>query len=251
MQTFVSTKTHQQIKTLMPDFVLALDQGTTSSRAIVFNHSGNIVSIAQKEFSQIYPQPGWVEHDPMEIWSTQVSVATEALVKSGITPKDIAALGITNQRETTVVWDRKTGKPIHNAIVWQDRRTSAYCDQLKKEWSKTIQEKTGLVIDAYFSATKIKWILDNVPDARKKAEAGLLAFGTVDSWLIWNLTAGAVHATDVTNASRTMLFNIHSLAWDEELLQLFSIPASMLPKVCSSSETIGETAGQIFAAKIP
>lgn len=235
----------------MPDFILSLDQGTTSSRAILFDHSGNITALAQKEFNQIYPQPGWVEHDPMEIWSTQVSVAAEAIVKAGITPKDVTALGITNQRETTIVWERQTGKPVYNAIVWQDRRTAAYCDALKTKWSHTIQEKTGLVIDAYFSATKIKWILENVPGARAKAEAGALAFGTVDSWLIWNLTGGAVHATDVTNASRTMLFNIHSLAWDEALLQLFQIPISMLPQVHASSGVISETAGAILAHKIP
>lgn len=235
----------------MPEYILSLDQGTTSSRAIVFDRSGHIVSLAQKEFAQLYPQPGWVEHDPAEIWSTQVAVAAEAIVKGGLTPKDIAALGITNQRETTIVWDRETGKPVCNAIVWQDRRTAAYCDSLKNDYSKTIQDKTGLVIDAYFSATKIKWILDNVPGARQKAEAGTLAFGTVDSWLIWNLTAGAVHATDVTNASRTMLFNIHTLAWDDELLQLFQIPITMLPQVRASSEVLGETAGQILAHRIP
>lgn len=235
----------------MPQFILSLDQGTTSSRAIVFDHSGNIVSLAQKEFTQIYPQPGWVEHDPAEIWSTQVAVAAEALVKGGIAPKEVAALGITNQRETTIVWDRETGKPVYNAIVWQDRRTAAHCDRLKEQFSKTIQEKTGLVIDAYFSATKIAWILDNVPGVRAKAEAGTIAFGTVDSWLIWNLTAGTVHATDVTNASRTMLFNIHTLRWDEELMQLFEIPMSLLPTVHASSEVLGETAGKIIAHKIP
>lgn len=235
----------------MPDYILSLDQGTTSSRAIIFDRSGAIVSLAQKEFSQIYPQPGWVEHDPAEIWSTQVSVAAEAIAKSGIIPKDVAALGITNQRETTIVWDRATGKPIHNAIVWQDRRTAGYCDSLKEDYSKIIQAKTGLIIDAYFSATKIKWILDNVPGAQQKADAGTLAFGTVDSWLIWNLTAGKVHATDVTNASRTMLFNIHTLEWDNELLKLFQIPISMLPQVHASSEVLGETAGQILAHKIP
>ncbi len=235
----------------MPDFILSLDQGTTSSRAIVFDRGGNIVSLAQKEFTQIYPQPGWVEHDPAEIWSTQVAVAAEAIAKGGITPKDIAALGITNQRETTIVWDKETGRPVCNAIVWQDRRTAHYCNSLKADHSKTIQKKTGLIIDAYFSATKIAWILENVAGAREKADRGLLAFGTVDSWLIWNLTAGAVHATDVTNASRTMLFNIHTLAWDEELLQLFQIPMSMLPAVHASSEVVGETAGRILAHKIP
>jgi glycerol kinase len=236
----------------MEKFILSLDQGTTSSRAIVFNHGGEIISVAQKEFTQIFPQPGWVEHDPAEIWSSQVTVATEAIVKAGLSAKDIAAIGITNQRETTIVWDKKTGKPIHNAIVWQDRRTASYCNELKKEGhDKTIQEKTGLIVDSYFSGTKIKWILDNVEGAREKAENGSIIFGTVDSWLLWNLTAGAVHATDITNASRTMLFNIHTLQWDEELLQLLNIPLSMLPEVRSSSEVYGETAGQLFAAKIP
>lgn len=233
-------------------YILSLDQGTTSSRAILLNHNGEAVSVAQKEFTQIFPQPGWVEHDPREIWSSQITVATEAILKVGALPANIAAIGITNQRETTVVWDRETGEPVYNAIVWQDRRTVGYCNELKQQGKdKTIQEKTGLVVDAYFSATKLKWILDEVPGARKKAEEGKLLFGTVDSWLIWNLTGGAVHATDVTNASRTMLFNIHTLQWDDELLQLFSVPKSMLPKVCSSSEVIGETAGQLFAARIP
>ena len=236
----------------MDKFILSLDQGTTSSRAIVFNHSGDIVSVAQKEFTQIFPEPGWVEHDPVEIWTSQVTVATEAIVKAGLSPKDIAALGITNQRETTIVWDKQTGKPVYNAIVWQDRRTANYCDELKKAGNeKLIQEKTGLMIDAYFSATKIKWILDNVGGAREKAQKGELLFGTVDSWLLWNLTGGAVHATDVTNASRTMVYNIHSLQWDEELLALMNIPMAMLPQVRSSSEVYGETAGQILAAKIP
>ena len=236
----------------MANFILSLDQGTTSSRAIIFDHSGSIVSLAQREFTQYYPSPGHVEHDPGEIWSTQVGVATEAMIKAGLTPKDIAAIGITNQRETTIVWDRRTGKPIHNAIVWQDRRTSGYCDQLKDAGhSKTIQEKTGLIIDAYFSATKIKWLLDNVAGARERAEEGTLAFGTVDSWLVWNLTGGAVHVTDVTNASRTMLFNIHTLTWDRSLLELFEIPENMLPQVRSSSEVLGETAGNILAHRIP
>jgi glycerol kinase len=236
----------------MEKFILSLDQGTTSSRAIVFNHVGEIVSVAQKEFTQIFPQPGWVEHDPVEIWSSQVTVATEAILKAGLSAKDIAAIGITNQRETTIVWDKKTGKPIHNAIVWQDRRTASYCNELKKEGhDKTIREKTGLIVDSYFSGTKIKWILDNVDGAREKAENGSIVFGTVDSWLLWNLTAGTVHATDITNASRTMLFNIHTLQWDEELLQLLNIPPGMLPEVRSSSEVYGETAGQLFAAKIP
>ena len=235
----------------MPDYVLSLDQGTTSSRAILFDRGGNIVSLAQREFTQIYPEPGWVEHDPAEIWSTQVAVAVEAVTKGGVTPNQVAALGITNQRETTVVWHRETGKPVYNAIVWQDRRTASYCDELKASYTKLIQEKTGLIIDAYFSATKIKWILDNVPGAREQAEAGKLAFGTIDSWLIWNLTAGTVHATDVTNASRTMLYNIHTLTWDEELLQLFQIPISLLPQVHACSEVLGETAGRILAHRIP
>lgn len=231
--------------------ILSLDQGTTSSRAIVFDHPGNIISIAQKEFTQIFPQAGWVEHDPLEIWSSQITVATEAMLKAGITPDAIAAIGITNQRETTIVWDRKTGKPIHNAIVWQDRRTASYCDSLKEKYASIIQQKTGLIIDAYFSASKIKWILDNVNGARGKAAKGELAFGTVDSWLVWNLTAGNVHITDVTNASRTMLFNINSLEWDKELLELFDIPGSILPQVKSSSEVYGETAGKILASHIP
>lgn len=233
-------------------YILSLDQGTTSSRAIVFNRAGEIVSLAQKEFTQFFPQPGWVEHDANEIWSTQSSVAAEAIVKAKITPADVAAIGITNQRETTVVWDRETGEPVCNAIVWQDRRTAAHCNRLHEEgWGKKIQEKTGLIIDAYFSATKVKWILDEVPGARQKAEEGKLLFGTIDSWLVWNLTNGARHITDVTNASRTMLFNIQTLDWDEELLSLFTIPKTMLPEVCASSEVIGETAGKLLASKIP
>jgi glycerol kinase len=236
----------------LPTYILSLDQGTTSSRAIIFNKEGEIVSLAQREFTQIYPQPGWVEHDAKEIWSTQITVATEAVLKAQTTPANIAAIGITNQRETTVVWDKETGVPVYNAIVWQDRRTASYCNSLKEQGQdKTIQENTGLIVDAYFSATKIKWILDEVPGARQKAEEGKLAFGTVDSWLIWNLTGGKVHATDVTNASRTMIYNINTLQWDDELLKLFNIPKSMLPEVCSSSEIVGETAGQILAAKIP
>ena len=236
----------------LPKYILSLDQGTTSSRAIVFDKEGNIVSVSQREFNQFYPEPGWVEHDANEIWSSQVATATEAIVKAGLSPENIAALGITNQRETTVVWDRETGAPVHRAIVWQDRRTAAYCNSLKDAGhDKMIQEKTGLVIDAYFSATKIRWILDNVAGAREKAKAGKLAFGTVDSWLVWNLTGGTVHVTDVTNASRTMIYNIHSLEWDKELLELFNIPAQMLPKVCASSEIYGETAGRILAHKIP
>ena len=232
-------------------YILSLDQGTTSSRAIVFNHSGNSISIAQKEFTQIFPKPGRVEHDPSEIWSSQIAVATEAIVKAGITPRDVAAIGITNQRETTIVWERKTGKPVYNAIVWQDRRTAAYCDSLKEKFASIIQRKTGLIIDAYFSASKIKWILDNVEGAKEKAIKGDLAFGTVDAWLVWNLTGGSVHITDVTNASRTMLFNIETLDWDEELLQLFEIPKAILPQVKSSSEQYGLTAGKILASQIP
>jgi glycerol kinase len=236
----------------MSKYILSLDQGTTSSRAIIFNHGGEIVAIAQKEFTQIYPNAGWVEHDPMEIWSTQLSVAAEVITKARLSASDINAIGITNQRETTVVWDSETGKPVYNAIVWQDRRTSAYCDSIRKQGlSQKIQDKTGLIIDSYFSATKAKWILENVDGAREKAEQGKLAFGTIDSWLIWNLTGGKTHVTDVTNASRTMLYNIHDLTWDEELLNLFGIPKSMLPEVKSSSEVYGETAGNILAAKLP
>lgn len=236
----------------MSNYILALDQGTTSSRAIVFNHDGEIVAIAQKEFTQIYPHAGWVEHDPLEIWSTQLSVAAEVIVKAGLSAKGINAIGITNQRETTVVWDRETGQPIYNAIVWQDRRTSAYCDEIRGQGlSKKIQDKTGLIIDSYFSATKAKWILENVAGAKEKAEAGKLVFGTIDTWLIWKLTNGQTHVTDVSNASRTMMYNIHTLSWDEELLELFGIPKSMLPEVKSSSEVYGETAGNILAAKLP
>ncbi len=228
----------------MEKYILSLDQGTTSSRAIVFNHDGQAISSEQKEFRQIFPQPGWVEHDPEEIWTTQAEVAFDALIKARIDSKDIAGIGITNQRETTIVWDRTDGKPVYNAIVWQDRRTSGYCDKLKADGSgKMILEKTGLVIDAYFSATKVKWILDNVHGAREKAEQGKLAFGTIDSWLIWNLTGGELHITDVSNASRTMLFNINTLNWDGELLKLFNIPESILPEVRSSSEIYGETSG--------
>ena len=235
----------------MPSYILSLDQGTTSSRAIIFNHSGKIVSIAQKEFKQYYPHAGWVEHDPMEIWSSQATVLTEVIIKAGLKPSDISAIGITNQRETTIVWDKSTGQPVYNAIVWQDRRTASFCDSIKQKQGSNIQQKTGLIVDAYFSASKIKWILDNVEGAREKAEKGALAFGTVDSWLIWNLTAGKVHVTDVTNASRTMIYNINNLSWDEELLELFTVPHSMLPDVRSSSEVYGETAGRILANKIP
>lgn len=236
----------------MSKYIMSLDQGTTSSRAIIFNHNGEIVAIAQKEFTQIYPQAGWVEHNPLEIWSTQLSVAAEVIVKAGLSATDIDSIGITNQRETTVVWDRETGLPVYNAIVWQDRRTSSYCDEIKAQGlAKKIQDKTGLIIDSYFSATKAKWILENVEGVREKADAGKLAFGTIDSWLIWKLTGGEKHVTDVTNASRTMIYNIHNLAWDDELLTLFGIPKSMLPEVKSSSEVYGETAGRILAAKIP
>lgn len=233
-------------------YILALDAGTTSSRAIVFNHKGEICAIGQKEFTQIFPQSGWVEHDPYEIWSSQASVIAEAITKIGINGTNIAAIGITNQRETTLVWNRKTGEPIYNAIVWQDRRTSGYCDNLKNEGLISfIREKTGLVIDAYFSATKIKWILDNVPGARDKANRGELAFGTVDTWLVWQLTRGEQHITDVSNASRTMLFNIHTMNWDNDLLKLFDIPVNMLPEVRDSSNVYGHTKTTIFASKVP
>jgi glycerol kinase len=236
----------------MKKYILTLDQGTTSSRAILFNESGKIASLAQKEFKQFYPKPGWVEHDPMEIWSSQASVITEAVLKENLKADEIAAIGITNQRETTIVWDRETGTPVYNAIVWQDRRTSEQCDLLKqKGLDKIIREKTGLVLDAYFSATKIQWILDNVEGARERAQQGRLAFGTVDSWLIWNLTEGALHITDVTNASRTMLFNINTLEWDDELLEIFEIPKNMLPEVKTSSEVYGETSGQLLGTKVP
>ena len=236
----------------MPDYILSLDQGTTSSRAIIFDKKGNIVATAQKEFTQHFPQPGWVEHDANEIWSTQLGVATEAILKAGLTVQDIAAIGITNQRETTVVWDRDTSLPIYNAIVWQDRRTAEYCDTLKKDGhAQKIQAKTGLVTDAYFSGTKVKWILDNVEGARDKAQKGELCFGTIDSWLLWKLTNGKVHATDVSNASRTLLYNIHELKWDAELLSLFGIPDNMLPEVRSSSEVYGHTENILTAKKIP
>ena len=221
-------------------YIVALDQGTTSSRAIVFDHEQNIVSVGQKEFSQIYPQPGWVEHDPMEIWATQYGVLQEALIKAGITMADVAGVGITNQRETTIIWEKDTGKPIYNAIVWQCRRTADLCDTLKEEgWADYIQSTTGLVIDAYFSATKISWILDHVPGARERAEKGELLFGTVDSWLVWNLTGGKVYVTDYTNASRTMLYNIRELKWDDKLLERLNIPKAMLPEVRNSSEIYG------------
>ncbi|MBX2843530.1 MAG: glycerol kinase GlpK [Flammeovirgaceae bacterium] len=236
----------------MEQCILALDQGTTSSRAILFNKNGEIKAVAQKEFEQIFPKPGWVEHNPMEIWSSQASVAAEVVTKLGINGKFIAGIGITNQRETTIIWDKETGEPIYNAIVWQDRRTSGFCDELKeKGLAEKIQEKTGLVIDAYFSGTKIKWILDHVEGAREKAAAGKLAFGTVDSWLLWKLTNGKKHITDVTNASRTLIFNIHTLEWDDELLEILDIPKAILPEVKSCSEVYGETGTTIFASKIP
>jgi glycerol kinase len=232
--------------------ILALDQGTTSSRAIVFNHDGEIVNVSQKSFEQIFPKPGWVEHDPNEIWSSQMSVTAEVIAKVGISGKEIAAIGITNQRETTIVWDRETSKPIYNAIVWQDRRTAKYCDALKAQGhGDKIKEKTGLVLDAYFSATKLKWILDNVEGAREKAEQGKLCFGTVDTWLIWKLTRGKMFMTDVSNASRTMMLNIHTLEWDQELLNLFDIPQSILPEIKQSSEVYGVTSTTLFSTKIP
>jgi glycerol kinase len=233
-------------------YILALDQGTTSSRAIVFDQDGAIRGVAQKEFAQIFPQTGWVEHDPREIWASQIGVAVEALGRAQVRPRDIAAVGITNQRETTIVWDRATGEPIHNAIVWQDRRTADYCERLKADGAgPAIQQKTGLLIDAYFSASKIRWILDNVPGARARADAGQLAFGTVDTWLVWKLTNHTSHVTDVSNASRTMLFNIATLKWDDELLRLFGIPASMLPDVRSSSEVYGNVSDTLGIESVP
>ena len=231
-------------------YILSLDQGTSSSRAIVFDHDGSICSVAQKEFTQHFPKPGWVEHDPMEIWASEAAVIAEAISTIGINGLDIAGIGITNQRETTIVWDAETGVPVYNAIVWQDRRTADFCETLRP-YADKIRRKTGLIIDAYFSGTKIRWILDNVPGAREKAEAGKLRFGTVDSWLVWQLTRGEVHVTDVSNASRTMLFNINSLEWDMELLELLDIPASMMPAVKSSSEIYGYTKTTIFAHEVP
>ena len=236
----------------MEKYILALDQGTSSSRAIVFDGHGQAKAVSQKEFTQIFPKPGWVEHNPMEIWSSQASVIAEAITSIDINGLNIAAIGITNQRETTIVWDAETGTPVYNAIVWQDRRTSEYCDSLKRDGrTDLIRSKTGLIIDAYFSATKIRWILDNVEGARQKAEEGKLRFGTVDTWLIWMLTRGEVHVTDVSNASRTMLFNIHTLEWDKELLTLFNIPESMMPQVKSSSEVYGYTKTTLFAHEVP
>ena len=236
----------------MPKYIMALDSGTTSNRCILFDHEGNICSVAQKEFTQIFPQPGWVEHDADEIFSTQLEVARQALANVGATAANIAAIGITNQRETTIVWNKFTGMPVHNAIVWQCRRTAAYCDSLREEGLvDTIREKTGLVIDPYFSGTKIRWILENVPGAREQAEKGELLFGTVESWLIWKLTMGRVHVTDYSNASRTMLFNINTLQWDEEILKKLNIPASMLPEPKPSSCIYGSTAAEFFGAAIP
>jgi len=233
-------------------YILSLDQGTTSSRAIIFNHKGDICSVAQKEINQIFPITGWVEHDPVEIWSTQLAVASEAIAKFGIHADDIAGIGIANQRETTIIWSRKTGKPIYNAIVWQDHRTAYICDELiKLGHYETVKQKTGLELDAYFSATKISWILDNVKGARQRAENGELAFGTVDSWLIWNLTNGKAHLTDISNASRTMLFNIHTHEWDNELLSLFNIPAKLLPDVKPNSHVFAHTAGRLISSRIP
>ena len=232
-------------------YLLALDQGTTSSRALVIDESGKVVAVAQKEFTQIFPQPGWVEHDPNEIWASQIGVAADALGRAGVSAKDVAAIGITNQRETAVVWDRKTGEPIHNAIVWQDRRTAGICDKMKADGLESmITQKSGLVIDAYFSGTKVQWMLDNVPGAREKANRGELAFGTIDSWLIWKLTDGKVHVTDQSNASRTMLLNIYTRSWDDELLKALNVPRSMLPEVKGSSEVYGESTGTLAGVPI-
>ena len=233
-------------------YILAIDQGTSSSRAIVFNHQGESLAVAQKEFTQHFPQSGWVEHDPQEIWSSEAAVISEVMAGMGISGQNIAAVGITNQRETTILWDAETGEPVYNAIVWQDRRTAEYCDRLKADGlTETIRQKTGLIIDAYFSATKIKWVLDHVPGARQRAEQGRLRFGTVDTWLVWQLTGGRLHITDATNASRTMLFNIHTLQWDEELLRLFDIPRSLMPEVRSCSEVYGHTEATLFGQPVP
>ena len=233
-------------------YILSLDQGTTSSRAIIYNENGEICSVAQKEYRQIYPQPGWVEHNPMDIWSSQIGVASEVIAKFGIQSDEIAAIGITNQRETTIVWDRVTGKPVYNAIVWQDHRTAGICDALKKNgYSELVKQKTGLEIDAYFSATKIKWILDNVKGVRRRAIKGELAFGTIDSWLVWKLTRGQKHLTDVTNASRTMLFNISTMTWDEELLKLFDIPIELLPEVYPNDQVIATSTASVLNSEIP
>ena len=233
-------------------YVLALDQGTTSSRAIVFDHEGRVKAVAQREFEQIFPHPGWVEHDPEEIWTSQISVAIEALSRAEVSPRDVAGIGITNQRETAIVWERATGRPIHNAIVWQDRRTADACEQLKRDGhERLVQERTGLLIDAYFSGTKIAWILENVPGARESAEAGELAFGTVDSWLVWKLTAGKLHITDISNASRTMLFNIHTRQWDDELLRLLRVPVSLMPSVEASSQIFADATTSLGLGGIP
>jgi len=233
-------------------FILALDQGTTSSRALVFDYEGNVCSIAQKEFRQIFPQPGWVEHDGNDIWASQLGVAVEAIAGAGLTSADIAAIGITNQRETTLVWDRATGRTIYNAIVWQDRRTAGECDRLRTEGQEALfRDRTGLVLDPYFSGTKLAWILDNVPGARKRAEQGELAFGTVDSWLVWNLTGGERHVTDASNASRTLMYNIHRGEWDADLLKILRIPAALLPEIVSSSQLYGETAARLLASRVP
>jgi glycerol kinase len=235
----------------MGSVILALDQGTTSSRAIVFNHRGEIVAVEQREFAQIFPKPGWVEHDPMAIWKSQLAVARAAIKSAKLDASDIATIGVTNQRETTVLWDRRTGEPIHNAIVWQDRRTAEFCDELKRRYLNTIQKKTGLVIDAYFSGSKLRWLLDHVPGARKRAMRGELAFGTIDTWLLWKLTGGALHITDASNASRTMLFNIRTGRWDDELLDIIGVPREVLPAVVSSSEIYGETKRSMFGTPIP
>jgi glycerol kinase len=233
-------------------FILALDQGTTSSRAIVFDHAGSIRALAQQEFKQLFPQSGWVEHDPNEIWQSQLGVAKAALSKAGLKATDITAIGITNQRETTVLWDRKTGQPIHNAIVWQDRRTSKFCDDLKRSGkTELIARKSGLVIDSYFSGSKLRWLLDNIPGARDRAQRGELAFGTIDTWLLWNLTGGALHITDSSNASRTMLFNLQTGTWDDELLSVLGVPREVLPEVRSSSEVYGKTVAGLFDSQIP
>jgi glycerol kinase len=236
----------------MDKYILALDQGTTSSRAIIFDHSGAIISVAQEEFKQYFPKPGWVEHDPIEIWSTQSGVAQQAIEKSDFSAENIAAIGITNQRETVLVWDKNTGEPVYNAIVWQDKRTSNYCDELKEQGhAESVREKTGLVIDSYFSGTKVKWILDNVDGAREKANDGDLLMGTIDTWLIWKLTNGEVHVTDVSNASRTLLYNINTMSWDADLLKLLDVPESMLPQVRQSSEVYGKTKGIFDNVEIP
>ena len=250
--TYPTITTAEKSSTITMSFILALDQGTTSSRAIIFDHAGAIRASAQKEFQQIFPRTGWVEHDPREIWSSQIEVARAAMRKADLKAADIAGIGITNQRETTVVWDRKTGEPVHNAIVWQDRRTSGFCDELKRAGhANLIRGKTGLVIDAYFSGSKLRWLLDEVPGARDRANRGELAFGTIDTWLLWNLTGGGLHVTDPSNASRTMLFNIATGAWDADLLRILNIPREVLPEVRSSSEIYGETAKGIFDAPVP